>query len=115
MDMRKDAVDVSAKVIAKIGDRARANYPAVSTVGNIVIEPNIVNIVPSCVRYTVDFRSTSADVIQKLYSSMIEDLETYTKEADMTYSVEETLCVILGTFLGSAVVAQIVLKMQGII
>lgn len=93
MNMRKDAVDVATKVISKISDRARDHYPAVSTVGNIVIEPNIVNIIPSRVKYTVDFRSTSADVIRELYDGMIKDLEIYANEADMTHSVEETLWV----------------------
>ena len=47
MNMRMDAMEAASKVIAQIGDRAR-NYPlAVATVGNLNVEPNIVNIIPS--------------------------------------------------------------------
>lgn len=91
MDLRMDAVEAASKVIANIGDRAR-NYPlAVATVGNLEIEPNIVNIIPSKVVYSVDFRGTEQQHIDEQYNGMLEDLSTICNRFHMTFQVEETL------------------------
>ena len=56
MHMRKDALEQAAKVISKIGDRARCFPNTVATVGYLQVEPNIINIVPQTVTFTVDIR-----------------------------------------------------------
>ena len=94
MHMRMDAVEAATKVIAQIGDRARQYPQAVATVGNLNVEPNIVNIIPSQVTYTVDFRGTTQDVIDAQYQGMLDDLRAVTERFHMTFQVEETLNVI---------------------
>ena len=93
MHLRKDAMEVAAKVIARIGDRARKYPPAVATVGNLTVEPNIVNIVPSRVKFFIDFRATEAAVIKTMYQEMLADLEQYCQELGMRFTAEETLWV----------------------
>lgn len=94
MNMRMDAMEAASKVIAQIGDRAR-NYPlAVATVGNLNVEPNIVNIIPSKVVYSVDFRGTTQDVIDAQYQGMLEDLKAVTERFHMNFEVKETLNVV---------------------
>ena len=93
MHLRKDAMEVAAKVIAKIGDRARKYPPAVATVGNLTVEPNVVNIVPSKVKFFIDFRATDAEIIKTMYREMLADLDHYCQEFNMNYTTEETLWV----------------------
>lgn len=93
MNMRMDAVEAASKVIAGIGDRARQFPQAVATVGSLNVEPNIVNIVPSQVSYTVDFRGATRDVIEAQYQGMLDDLRAVTERFHMTFDVEETLWV----------------------
>ncbi len=93
MQLRKDAMEVAAKVIAKIGDRARQYPPAVATVGNLSVEPNIVNIVPSRVKFCIDFRTTDAEIIKKMYQELLLDLDSCCQKYAMSYMAEETLWV----------------------
>lgn len=91
MNMRMDAVEAAAKVIANIGDRARKYPLAVATVGNLNVEPNILNIIPSKVTYSVDFRGTEQIHIDEQYQGMINDLDAVCSRFHMTYQIEETL------------------------
>lgn len=94
MNMRKDALEVSAKVVATLGDTARKFPQTVATTGTFTIEPNIINIIPSAVHFAVDFRSVTQDIIDYQYDQMIAQLEEHTKRFGMTYSVTETLQVV---------------------
>ena len=93
MNMRMDAVEAASKVIANIGDRARQYPQAVATVGSVRVEPNIVNIVPEKVAFSVDFRGVTPEIIQAQYDGMVEDLRRVTERFHMSFDVEETLYV----------------------
>ncbi len=93
MNMRKDALEVASKVIADIGDTARKFPQTVATVGSFKVEPNVINIIPSKVEFTVDLRSVTSDIIEHQYQQIMANLKAYTDEFDMTYSVVETLYV----------------------
>lgn len=91
MNMRMDALEAAAKVIANIGDRARTMPPAVATVGNLTVKPNIVNIVPDEVTFIVDYRGTTPQMIKAQHDGIMEDLEKYSELHCVTYSVQKTL------------------------
>ena len=91
MNMRKDAMEMAAHVIASIGECARRYEGAVATVGSINVKPNIINIIPSEVTFTVDFRSPSASVINAQSRSLKEKLEEVTKRFGGTYEISEVL------------------------
>ncbi len=57
MDMRKDAVEMAAKVIAGIGDCARKYPETVATVGYVNVTPNTVNTIAQKVEFSLDVRS----------------------------------------------------------
>lgn len=88
MDMRKDALEMASKVIARIGDRARQFPLAVATVGNIIVEPNIMNIVPNKVTFTVDIRGTTEDIIRQQFEGLEADLQEVTGKYGGTYTNE---------------------------
>ncbi len=91
MDLRKDAMEVAAKVIANIGDRARTYPGAVATVGNLTVSPNIINIVPSNVTFGVDIRDAKQAGIDAQTQALITDLERETSRFGMSFTVSETL------------------------
>lgn len=93
MDMRMDALEAAAKVIANIGDRARQFPQAVATVGHLTLEPNIINIIPSQVTFLADFRGTAPEHIDAQYQGLLDDLDAATRAHGMTYEVQEALWV----------------------
>jgi beta-ureidopropionase / N-carbamoyl-L-amino-acid hydrolase len=65
MPMRHDALAVAARVIHEI--RSMAGYfgaPQVATVGRLDVVPNLVNVVPSKVVFSIDLRNTDEEVLQ---------------------------------------------------
>jgi len=66
MPLRHDALAVAARVIHEI--RSLAGYfgaPQVATVGRLDVEPNLVNVVPSKVVFSIDLRNTDEAVLQQ--------------------------------------------------
>lgn len=91
MHMRKDALEQAAKVISKIGDRARCFPNTVATVGFLQVEPNIINIVPQTVTFTVDIRGVDKASITSQYQGLVADLEPMQAASGLTYDVETLL------------------------
>jgi N-carbamoyl-L-amino-acid hydrolase len=66
MPLRHDALAVAARVIHEI--RLLAGYfgaPQVATVGRLDVVPNLVNVVPSKVVFSIDLRNTDEAVLQQ--------------------------------------------------
>jgi beta-ureidopropionase / N-carbamoyl-L-amino-acid hydrolase len=66
MPLRHDALAVAARVIHEI--RLLAGYfgaPQVATVGRLDVVPNLVNVVPSSVVFSIDLRNTDEAVLQQ--------------------------------------------------
>lgn len=70
MDMRRDPMVAAAKLILKIQDIAAAQClpDTVATVGEIVCEPNMPNVIPSQVSFTVDIRDVDEAGINRALS-----------------------------------------------
>ena len=91
MHMRKDALELATKAISKISDRAR-NYPgSVATVGFLQVEPNVMNIIPQKVSFTVDIRGTDEEVIKEQYAALETDLQHLSDTMDMKVNAEDLL------------------------
>lgn len=91
MHMRKDALELAAKVISKIGDRARSYPGSVATVGFLQVEPNVMNIIPQQVSFTVDIRGVDAAAIQEQYEALAADAQRLADNMSMKFAVEELL------------------------
>lgn len=91
MNMRKDAMAMAAKAIAPLDERAKQYPNAVTTVGFVAIEPNVINIVPEKVTFAVDIRGVEETTIKGLNTALLEDLERLSKEMDMSYTAESLL------------------------
>jgi allantoate deiminase len=71
MGNRSDALVVAAKIILDLERMATGfSNRAVATVGRIECEPNAINVIPGAVRFTIDFRSADADVLDAGHSQI---------------------------------------------
>jgi allantoate deiminase len=95
MDMRIDAMDCAAKVIAKISDWAvDAGGNAVATVGSLEVFPNAINIVAEKVIFSVDIRSIDETAIISICERIKKELAVTCRAKGASFSVEETLNVL---------------------
>lgn len=91
MHMRRDALELAAKAISKIGDRARSYPGSVATVGFVQVEPNVMNIIPKQVAFTVDIRGVDADAIREQYEMLVADVQCLADAMQMKFTLEELL------------------------
>lgn len=88
MDMRRDAVEAAARVIAEIGDCARGYPETVATVGYIHVTPNTVNTIADSVQFSLDVRSPAKGHIEAVVDKIHRLLSEHTE-----FSVRKTLSV----------------------
>lgn len=87
MDGRKDPVVVAAKVVNKINELAKAyEHPFVTTVGNIVVEPGIFNVIADTATIYVETRDLNEDNIDEFYHNLKNYCETFT-ENDINWTL----------------------------
>jgi len=66
MDLRKDPGVVAARIMTFVHELANnLGPPQVGTVGRVEFAPNLVNVVPASVTFTVDLRNTDEVVLQE--------------------------------------------------
>ena len=78
MQMRRDPMAVAARAIHEI--RLLAGYlgaPQVATVGRLDVHPNLINVVPSRVVFTVDVRNTDEAVLQNVEAQVFAACRAY--------------------------------------
>ena len=78
MQMRRDPMAVAARAIHEI--RLLAGYlgaPQVATVGRLDVHPNLINVVPSRVVFTVDVRNTDEAVLQNVEAQAFAACRAY--------------------------------------
>lgn len=74
MHLRHDALAAAAKIISGVEQLARdCDETAVSTVGRLQIEPNIINTIPGRAVFSVDFRHREPAVLERQVAAL-EDL-----------------------------------------
>jgi allantoate deiminase len=94
MDMRKDALCLSAEVISKIKDFAiKAGKGTVATVGLIDVKPGATNIVPGEVQFTVDIRSKENDCMKMVRNNIENMLTKIEEEYRIEWDIDELLMV----------------------
>lgn len=81
-NMRKDAGLAAAKIITFLRERANSsNGTTVATVGSMELEPNLVNVIPSKAKFTIDLRNPNEKILLKEelaikeYCSKLEEID----------------------------------------
>ena len=89
MGYRKDAVYAASNIIAEVIDRAKAyGDPLVATVGRMEVQPNVVNVVPGKVVFTIDTRHTDKTVLRKFTGVIEEIIEEVSSTLGMEIKVD---------------------------
>lgn len=94
MDMRMDAAEAAAKVMAKIPDWAREKKDGtVATTGYVKVTPGGVNIVPQEAQFSIDIRSRNNDNLLDIMDKITSELDKVCRENGTTYKMEEKLII----------------------
>ena len=89
MRYRKDAVYATSHMIYElIGSAKQLGDPLVMTVGKMEVKPNIVNVVPGKVIFTVDMRHTDKDVIVLFTEILTENIKRNSEEHGVETSID---------------------------
>ena len=90
MGYRRDALAPAAGIVLEV-ERCARDFPStVATVGKITCRPNVPNVIPGCVEFTVDIRDTNPEGIERVHNSVINLLEKLAAEKGIEYSLEVT-------------------------
>ena len=78
MDIRVDALSVAAEVALELERLAReAGHGTVATIGEIEVEPRVINVVPGRVRVSLDVRGTH----EPAFRGVVRDIARFASEA----------------------------------
>jgi len=92
MHLRADAMDIAAKVIAKIADIALAvGGGTVATVGWISVKPGGYNIIPGEVDFSVDIRSATAEHIEAVEQKISELVAAVTQGSEVKCEISNLI------------------------
>jgi allantoate deiminase len=94
MDMRIDAVEAAARVIARIPDWAREKGEGtVATTGFVKVLPGGINIVAEEVQFSVDIRSRNKASIEDIVAKIRDGLDDACKRNGATYTMDNKLAI----------------------
>jgi len=90
MNMRKDPLAASARIISHIETVAKCqvNPTTVATVGRIECIPNMPNVIPQKVVFTIDVRDITAEGIETAINEISRGMDNIAKEYDVTVGTE---------------------------
>jgi N-carbamoyl-L-amino-acid hydrolase len=90
MHTRADALVAASDVVLAVRRMAgRLAADAVTTVGELSVEPNSVNVIPDRARFTVDLRSYDDDVVAAGVERVDAELRAACEREGTTYDLEE--------------------------
>ena len=89
MAMRRDALVAASRMVVAVRDYARAQGKHNATVGSLIPEPGVVNVIPPVVRFSVDLRSQDGDLLEDLTNRALPALfGAIAAEERVEYSLE---------------------------
>ncbi|WP_373284686.1 allantoate deiminase [Ornithinibacillus halotolerans] len=89
MGYRKDAVFAASQMIYEIITEAKKyGDPLVTTVGQIEVTPNVVNVVPGKALFTMDIRHTEKSALVDFTDVVTEKINTIAKEHGVDVSID---------------------------
>lgn len=84
MEMRKDPLQVFAKITNKIEELAKSYPDTVATIGKVNVKPGGINIIPEEVEFTLDLRSIDKKIRNEVEKSIISYGEKLCKKHHIT-------------------------------
>lgn len=89
MSYRKDAVYVTSKIVEMIIKMAKTyGDPLVATVGRMDVQPNISNVVPGKVSFSLDVRHIDKDILVKFTDEAISNMKGIVSKAGLEIHID---------------------------
>lgn len=90
MENRKDALVPSSKMIAKVNELTKEIKGLKTTVGKLHVEPNVTNVIPGEVEFTVDIRHEDNETRANAIETLKEQLSTIAimNDVDLTITTD---------------------------
>lgn len=89
MSYRKDAVYAMSKMVSYIIDLSKEyGEPLVTTVGHIEVTPNVVNVVPGKVKFSIDIRHIDKIILDKFSNEMAKGMDAIAREHQVGFQHE---------------------------
>lgn len=86
MVWRRDALEGASRMIVRLYELARQYGDGlVATVGKLAVEPNIPNVIPGKVSFTVDVRHASEEVLHSFCNQMIMNFQDMAQEQELSF------------------------------
>lgn len=90
MNMRHDAMAAAARIISQVQELAYVlGHDTVTTVGQIKVEPNIVNVIPGKVSFTVDIRNARNEIMEQGTAALQQIVRHIAEQEKVDYSLQE--------------------------
>lgn len=88
MEYRRDAFYAASKMISNILDKAKEyGSPLVATAGFVEVKPNVGNVVPGKVEFSLDVRHTDGDFLNMFTDEMISFMESTAKDCKVEINI----------------------------
>jgi len=89
MGLRKDALQVSARIMQEVVSIAN-RYPPYGrgTVGFVQVFPNSRNVIPGEVKFSIDLRNVSAELLTNMHEEMLAFIEMMRTETHLGITIE---------------------------
>ncbi|KAB2492398.1 allantoate deiminase [Priestia endophytica] len=90
MKWRKDAMNTASALIQVLMEKSK-RMPAdlVVTVGQMIVEPNIPNVIPNKVTFSIDIRHSDSDIIQSFCQEAFESFEGLARERGTSLDIHK--------------------------
>jgi allantoate deiminase len=89
MKWRRDALHGAVNMIHDLYESVKEyDEDLVTSVGQLFVEPNVPNVIPNHVQFTVDARHPNESVLSSFCHQFTENFETYAKKHDLDIKVE---------------------------
>jgi N-carbamoyl-L-amino-acid hydrolase len=91
MHLRRDALLAASHLIQSINRIALAQPDSRGTVGLMQVKPNSRNVIPGEVMFSVDFRSATAESLEKMEESLRADIERVARDGRVEIRIERAV------------------------
>jgi len=88
MKYRRDVIQVFAKIVNTSIEKVKSIDNMVLTFGKIVVEPNVVNVVPGDALFTMDCRHTDQEVLSRVSEEIESGIKRAAEEMGCTIGVD---------------------------
>jgi allantoate deiminase len=88
MALRRDALAAAARMIGAIREFARPHPPLVATVGRLEVKPNVPNVIPSEVVFTIDVRHPDDEALSEAVEALASVLTDVASKESVNMDIQ---------------------------